>query len=230
MLVILGAIFWAFAIVSIILRAVAEDKVSKEIVACIKMVPALSGVVLVLTVPLGTFLFHYLLAPALVFCALGDIAMEYDVLPGLGLFLVAQILFTLNFLQLTFSTGLTLIPLVVFAVFVVGMLVYIMLYRKYLQTAETPMDPRMLTAVTMYAFVISLTLSTSVLLWFTVPGAPFGWTLPIGAALFVISDSVIGIAVFHHHTRGEGVIILTTYYLAIFLIALSAFYYFLTPV
>ena len=224
-LVILGAIFWAFAIVSIALRALAEDRVRKEIVSAIKMVPALTGLVLAVTTPASIFLYHYLLASALVFCAMGDVAMEYDVLPGLGLFLIAQILFVANFLQLTLNLGLTIITEAVFAAFLGGMLVYVFLYRRYLQTAEPPMEKGMVAAVTVYAFVISLTLSSSIMLAATVPWLSFGWILPLGAALFVLSDSVIGISVFHHHMRGEGVIILTTYYMAIFFIALSAIFY-----
>ncbi|TFF83972.1 lysoplasmalogenase, partial [Candidatus Thorarchaeota archaeon] len=220
-----GVVFWVFAIVSLVLRAVAEDRVRKEIVAAIKMVPALVGLALILTVPLSTSLFHYLLAGALVFCALGDIAMEYDVVPGLGLFLVAQILFTVNFLQQTLALGTALVPIAIFAVSMGGLLIYIALYRRYLASAETQLEPRMLTAVTVYAFAISLTLGTSILFWLSATGVVLGWVLPLGSLLFVISDSVIGIAVFHHHMRGEGVIILTTYYSAIFLIALSSLYY-----
>ncbi len=224
-LVILGVVFWAFAIVSIILRAVAEDRVRKEIVAIIKMVPALTGLILAITLPASVFLYHYLLAGALVFCAFGDVAMEYNVLPGLGLFLVAQILFVVNFLQLTLAVGLTFLPAAVFVLSLCGLLVYVFFYRRYLSTAETPIEKSMLTAVTVYAFVISLTLSSAVLLAVTAVEVPLAWILPLGAALFVTSDSVIGISVFHHRMRGEGVIILATYYLAIFFIALSAIFY-----
>jgi alkenylglycerophosphocholine/alkenylglycerophosphoethanolamine hydrolase len=225
LLVILGAVFWVFASISIILRAVAEDKIRKEMVAVLKMIPALSGVVLVLTVPPAIFLFHYLLAASLIFCALGDAAMEYDVLPGLGLFLFAHIIFVVNFVWLTTYFGLTLIPLIAFATCLGGMLFYTFIYRRYLMTAESPVPKTMLTAVTVYAIAISLTLCTSLLLWLTVAEMEIGWILFMGSLLFVASDSVIGISVFHHHMREEGVIILTTYYLAIFLIALSALVY-----
>jgi hypothetical protein len=224
-LVTLGVVFWTFAIVSIILRAVAEDRIRKEMVVVVKMIPALTGVVLALTIPVGISLYHYLLATSLVFCALGDVGMEYNIRPGLGMFLIAQILFVINFLQLTLTLGLTYQAGTIFLALLGMILVYVFFYTGYLQAGETPMEKNMLKAVTAYAFVISLTLSSSILLAATVPWLSFGWILPLGAALFVVSDSVIGVSVFHHHMRGEGVIILTTYYLAIFFIALSAILY-----
>lgn len=224
-LVIIGSLFWAFALISIIMRAVAEDRFSKEVVSAVKVVPAVSALMLVLVVPASTFLFHYVLAVTFLFCALGDIAMEYDIVRGLTLFLVAQLLFSVNFLQLAFAIGPGVVSIAGFAVAFLAMLSFSLLFRRYLGTAETPVAPRIMTAITIYAVAISLAVSSAVLLWISVPEVTLGWILPLGTAIFVVSDSMIASGAFHHHIKGEGIITLSTYYVAIFLIALSAIYY-----
>ena len=82
----------------------------------------------------------------------------------------------------------------------------------------------MFTAVKVYAIVLSLTLCTSLMLW-VATNAFLGWVPVLGALLFLISDSLIGIKEFHHEFAYQEFLILITYYAAIFLLSLTAFIY-----
>jgi uncharacterized membrane protein YhhN len=72
--------------------------------------------------------------------------------------------------------------------------------------------------------VISLTLSTSFLLWLTT-GAVLGFIPFLGACIFVTSDSLVGIREFHHHFNHQWLFIMATYYPAIFLLSLGPVVY-----
>lgn len=187
----------------------------------IKAVPAFSAVlfILFLQTPLG--LFCILLALALIFCGFGDIAMEYTILPGLTLFLIAHIIFTINFIIHSLPK-LALLPIMASAFVMIPLLVYIILFHRYLKTAEKPTE--LLPAVDVYAIVISLTLGSSLLLWLE-SGNELGFIPLLGAAFFIISDSLIGIREFHHRFRYDEPITMITYYLAIFLLSLAAMVY-----
>ncbi len=79
-------------------------------------------------------------------------------------------------------------------------------------------------AVNVYALMISLTLSTSLLLWLT-SGATLGFIPLVGAVFFILSDSVIGIREFHHDIRNAEIMILSTYCPAIFLLSSGAIFF-----
>ena len=219
-----GVIFWVCAVITIVLKSSESLKTKTGLIKLIKPIPALVGAAFVILMQPSTSLFYPLLAVALVLCALGDIGMEINILPGLGLFLFSHIVYTADFTWQSMLLGLQLLPLVVFVVCIAFMLIYIFLYQRYLKTTTKDVEPALLKAVIVYALMISLTLSTSLLLWLS-SGTLLGFIPFVGAAFFVFSDSVIGIREFHHDIKNGEVIILSTYYLAIFLLSLSVMIY-----
>jgi uncharacterized membrane protein YhhN len=219
-----SVVFWVCAIITIALKSNESLKTKTGLIKIVKPVPALAGTVfIILTMPSAS-LFYPLLAVALVLCALGDIGMEINILPGLGLFLFAHIFYTVNFVWQSTLIGPQIVPLSIFAVCFAFMLIYIFLYQRYLKTTTMGVEPVLLKAVNVYALMISLTLSTSLLLWLS-SGILLGIIPFAGTILFVFSDSVIGIKEFHHDIRNAEAIILSTYYLAIFLLSLCVLIY-----
>lgn len=219
-----GVIFWLCAVVTIVLKSSESLKTRTGLIKLIKPIPALAGAAFIVLIQPSTSLFYLLLAVALVLCALGDIGMEINILPGLGLFLFSHIVYTANFAWQSMLLGLQMMPLAIFVVCIAFMLIYIFLYQRYLKTTTKDVEPALLKAVIVYALMISLTLSTSLLLWLA-SGTLLGFIPFVGAAFFVFSDSVIGIREFHHDIKNGEVIILSTYYLAIFLLSLSVMIY-----
>ncbi|MHA2351647.1 MAG: lysoplasmalogenase [Candidatus Thorarchaeota archaeon] len=218
-----SAVFWVVAIVSTYLqdKASTGEKKVASLTTLIKMIPALSAVVFVLLFRTPT-LFTILLAAALVFCMFGDVGMEVDLVPGIGMFLIAHILYTTNFLWQASVEGLTLIPLTVFAGCLVVGVVYVFMLIRYLRASGPEIPPFILRAGTLYFIIIAATLSTSLLLWQT-SGVLLGFLPVIGALFFIISDSFIGINEFHHKLGRHEFYIMPTYYLAIFLLSLGVF-------
>jgi len=213
--------FWTFALVASYLKETTGKPFPARTI--IKMIPAFLAALSVLLNPSLT-LFYVLLMLALVLCGLGDIGMEYNILPGLGLFLFAHFVFVGNFLFQGLSLGPSVVPLAAFIACLAVMMVYVALFHRYLKSSSQAIPASLLRAVGFYAIIISLTLSTSLLLWLT-SGVLLGFVPFVGACLFVLSDSLIGIREFHHHFRFEWASVMITYYLAIFLLSLSAVAY-----
>jgi uncharacterized membrane protein YhhN len=219
-----GVIFWICAAITIVLKSSESLKTRTGLIKIVKPIPALAGAVFIILMQPSSSLFYTLLAMALVLCALGDIGMEINILPGLGLFLFAHIFYTINFMWQSTIVGLQAIPLVIFTVCFSVTLIYIFLYQRYLKTTTKDVEPALLKAVNVYALMISLTLSTSLLLWSS-SGTLLGFIPFVGAIFFVFSDSIIGIREFHHDIKNAEVIILSSYYVAIFLLSLGVLVY-----
>lgn len=213
--------FWIFALIASYLKETTQKPFPARTV--IKMIPAFLAALSVLLNPSLT-LFYVLLMVALVLCGLGDIGMEYNILPGLGLFLLAHFVFVGNFLFHSVLFGPSAVSLGAFVACVAVMMIYVILFRRYLKSSSQAIPASLLGAVGFYAITISLTLSTALLLWLT-SGVFLGFVPFVGAFLFVLSDSLIGIREFHHHFRLEWASVMITYYLAIFLLSLSALIY-----
>ncbi len=223
-LILYGIIFWVFAAIIILFKYAEALQSRFALRVLIKIVPAVAAAIFLLWMRPSDSIFYYLYSIALVLCALGDFGMEVNLLPGLGLFLISHVIYTLNFLLQSLVVGIPLIALAGFGACLIAMLVYIMLFRKYLSTSEIETPKQMLQAVYVYALIISLTLSTSLLLWFTT-NILLGFIPVLGAIFFVISDSMIGIREFHHQFQYEGYLVYVTYYLAIFLLSLGVLIY-----
>lgn len=218
-------IFWIFAVITVILKNSESLKTRTGLIKVVKPIPAISAVVFVIYMKLpAPALFYLLLAIALLLCAMGDIGMEMNILPGLGLFLFAHIFYTVNFLMMSVDLGIAVLPLTIFAIVLAGMFVYIYFYNRYIQTTEQEVLAVLLKSVNVYALMISLTLTSSLLLWLA-SDVLLGVIPFLGAILFVISDSLIGIKEFHHHFKFEEIYVLSTYFMAIFLLSLGVIVY-----
>ena len=224
-LIIYGALFWFFAIISIFLqdRASFGEKTLISITTAIKALPALIAVAYVILIRLPT-LFTILLAVALVFSMLGDVGMEVDLVPGIGMFLIGHIFYTATFLWQASTVGLSTIPVSIAGTCMILMVVYVVVLIRRLQASGPEVPPFILKAGTFYFLLISATLSSSILLWFST-NSLLGFVPVLGALFFVISDSLIGINEFHHKISRHEFFIKSTYYLAIFLLSLSVLVY-----
>jgi uncharacterized membrane protein YhhN len=228
-LIIFALFFWFFAIISTVLKAVREDELAVQseriknvptgLFIAIKVLPALISASIILVFrPSGAW-FYILLAVALIFCALGDIGMETKFLAGVLFFLITHLVFTTNFLWHSYLLGFSLLPLLAFIISYVIMIFVIILAVRFLDSSEPRLGPLKI-PLTIYVLILSLTLSSSLLLWL-ITGTMLGFIPFIGAIIFVVSDLLIGIKLFHRHFNKAEFTIFTTYYLAIFLLALS---------
>lgn len=216
-----SAVFWIFAIASTYMqdKASTGEKKVASLTTLIKVIPALSAVIFVILFRPPT-LFTILLTAALVFCMFGDVGMEVDLVPGIGMFLIAHILYTINFLWQATAAGLMMIPIVASVVCMVVLVVYVFMLIRYLRSSGPEVPPFILRTGTLYFIIISATFSTSLLLWLT-SGDILGFLPVLGALIFIVSDSLIGINAFHHKISHHELYIMPTYYVAIFLLSLS---------
>jgi hypothetical protein len=221
-LLIYGIAFWIVALVSTILQDRYPDAKVASYQTVVKAIPTILAFVYLFDALLVGSIFAILLGISLIFCVLGDVAMEKDIVPGIGMFLLAHLFFTVNFLwqgiSLTVNLTNALIAILCFG----GFVVYVFMYIRYLKSAGPEIPDFVLKAGSFYFILISATLSTSLLLWLTT-GALWGFLPVIGALFFVISDSIIALNEFHHELSHPEYLIMPTYYLAIFLLSLSIF-------
>ncbi len=219
-----SAIFWIVAIVSIYLQDKAASAGEKKLASpttLIKMIPTLSAAIFVILFRVPT-LFTILLTVALVFCTLGDVGMEVDLVPGIGMFLIAHILFTINFVWHSVLTGFLMVPEMLATTCLGFGIIFVVQFIRYLQSSGPDVPSFILRAGSLYFIMIVATLSFSLLLWQS-SGAILGFLPVIGALFFIISDSFIGINEFHHKLSRHEFYIMPTYYLAIFLLSLGVF-------
>ncbi len=218
-----SGVFWVFAIVSTYLKdkaSTGEKKVA-SLTTLVKIIPALSAAIFVLIFRLPT-LFTILLATALVFCMFGDIGMQADLIPGIGMFLIAHILYTINFLWQASTIGFDILQGIIAVVCMGLMVAYVFILIRYLRASGPEVPPFIMKAGTLYFLLISATLSTSLLLWLTYNNI-LGFLPVIGALFFILSDSLIAINEFRQKIPHHEFYIMPTYYLAIFLLSLGVF-------
>ena len=217
-----SVVFWAFAIVSTYLqdKAATGEKKLMSMTTLVKLIPALSAVIFVILLRSST-LFTILLAAALVFCMFGDVGMEADLVPGIGMFLIAHILYTTNFLWTSATMGLLMFPSLISGAGVILGVIYVVWLIKYLRSSGPEIPPFILRAGSFYFILVAATIGTSVLLWQT-SSIALGVLPVIGALFFILSDSLIAINAFHHNISHHEIYIMPTYYLAVFLLSLGA--------
>jgi uncharacterized membrane protein YhhN len=147
-----------------------------------------------------------LLSAAFLFCAAGDAALAYgdedNLTVGLGLFLVAQILFVATFTR-DFRIQKPRIPGAVCLVIYAVLMGFIL--RPFLEDMALP--------VYVYLSVITVMGITASF------RHPSSGLVAGGALLFIASDSILAIAEFHGAFWASDYLVMITYYLAIFLIA-----------
>ena len=145
---------------------------------------------------------------ALCFCLLGDVLLldpDYFVF-GLGSFLIGHLLFARGFITLGGfqKNGMALIVLLIF-----GIALYAWLYPD-LGPLKYPVAAYVLVILSMAWLGISLYLKNKI--------KPYA-LIAVGVVLFMFSDSMIAVNKFKTPFALSGVVILSTYWLAITLIA-----------
>ncbi len=221
-LLIYAIAFWIVALISTYLQDRYPDVGVASYQTVVKAIPTTLAFVYLIDALLTASLFAILLAGALIFCILGDIAMEKDIIPGIGMFLLAHLLFTVNFLWQSISLVPSLTNILLTILCFGGFVVYVFMYIRYLKSSGPEIPDFVLKAGSFYFILISATFSTSLLLWLTT-GALWGFLPVIGALFFIISDSIIALNEFHHKLSHPEFLIMPTYYLAIFLLSLGIF-------
>lgn len=156
-----------------------------------------------------------LLIIALCFCLLGDILLmkpDYFIY-GLGAFLMAHLIFAKGFIGLQ---GFQRNPIVALALLIIGIGLYAWLYPD-LSELKYP--------VAAYVLVILVMVWQAVGLYLNNKTTAFA-LIALGALFFMFSDSLIAVNKFKTPFELSGVVILSTYWLAITLIANGGSMYF----
>jgi uncharacterized membrane protein YhhN len=170
----------------------------------VKSIPAICLSVLALMAVPG--LRGKLLSAALLLCAAGDAALAYEdgenLTVGLGLFLVAQILFVVTFTR-DFKIQKPRIPGAVFLVTYAVLMAFIL----------TPSLEDMALPVYVYLTVITIMGITATSRY------PTSGLVVCGALFFIASDSMLAIEEFRGPFPASEYLVMITYYLAIFFIA-----------
>ena len=147
-----------------------------------------------------------LLSAALLFCAAGDAALGYEdgenLTIGLGMFLVAQVLFVVTFTR-DFKFQKPRIPGAIFLI----------AYAVLMAIMLTPSLEDMALPVYVYLTVITIMGITAAFRY------PTSGLVVCGALFFIASDSMLAIAEFRGPFPASEYLVMITYYLAIFLIA-----------
>ena len=169
----------------------------------IKAIPAISLAVLALIAISGSR--GKLLFASLLFCAAADIALELAAgkyfVAGLGLFLIAHILFIITFSR-DFKFQKSKIPIIVLLV----------VYSKMMAFLLTPSLKEM--AIPVYVYMTAITLMG---IFASLRTSKNDFTL-YGAISFIVSDSVLAINKFMIPVVAADYVVMITYYLALFLI------------
>jgi len=169
----------------------------------IKAIPAISLAVLAFIAVSGSR--GKLLFTSLLFCAAADIALELAggkyFVAGLGLFLIAHILFIVTFSR-DFKFQKSKIPVIILLI----------AYSKMMAFVLTPSLKEM--AIPVYIYMAAITLMG---IFASLRAAKNDFTL-YGAISFIVSDSVIATNKFMIPVMAADYIIMVTYYLALFLI------------
>ena len=169
----------------------------------VKALPAISLAVLAFIAISGSR--GKLLFTSLLFCAAADIALELAAgkyfVAGLGLFLVAHILFIITFSR-DFKFKKSKIPVIVLLI----------VYSKMMAFVMTPFLKEM--AIPVYIYMTAITLMG---IFASLRAARNDFTL-YGAISFIVSDSVLAINKFMMPVPAADYAVMITYYLALFLI------------
>jgi uncharacterized membrane protein YhhN len=186
----------------------------------IKIIPAGSAILFVLLSQNKSFYFSIVLSAALVFCLLGDLGMEKGIIPGLPLFLIAQLLFIISFLGQSLVVGIDIEAILIMLIVAGLFAFYLYFFIKYLNSSEKSLG-ELLIPVIIYCIFISGMVVSIVLVWFSSGLIEFSIVF-LGGIMFVISDSTIAVREFHHDISNNVVKVMFTYYLAIFLLSLAS--------
>ncbi|MFW9853635.1 MAG: lysoplasmalogenase [Candidatus Thorarchaeota archaeon] len=224
-------LFGLIALISILVKSVKSGEVVIDniilqkltrINVLLKMTPAgLATIFAYLWITDNPF-YQFGLAGALLFCFFGDFGIDKHFLLGFGLFLVAQLMFTVTFLVETFTLGTPVYLTVTGVILIALVLIYMVFYLNYLRSSPSGLG-NYLIPIMLYCIGITLMVVSSIIFWFSLNEVYAGFIV-LGAISFVISDSFLGIHRFHHEITWREFKVTSTYYLALLLLSLSAIY------
>lgn len=206
-----------------------EDTTSNSI---IRILPVLKGLPVLLAV-----IFSYLLASrktestfvigimlALLLCLIGDYLIDKSFIKGMMAFGLGHIVFTISFSYgiILNDSNITQTTVILLSVLIVIIAVYGILFIKYLSMLQVP--KKYFNPIKVYIFLISLMFLTATSLAYLKDVEKLIF-LPIGALLFVFSDSTIALREFRPKEMKYSVIkVMAPYYLAIFCLSLTTMY------
>lgn len=179
---------------------------NSDYILIFKIIPMILIIILALTTKTANIKkYHTLIIIGLIFCTIGDYTLQWFIV-GLSFFLIGHIFYISAF----FTTNEQKPPKsLLIGLIIYGLIMAIIIPGGLLKDGETVLA----IAVTVYIAVI-LTMGWSA--WRT--NSKFAI---IGAALFIISDTVLAINRFTYDIPFSGEIIMITYYGAQLLLALS---------
>lgn len=186
----------------------------------IKILPAGSAILFVLLSKNDSIYFSIVLSSALFFCLLGDLGMEKGVIPGLPIFLIAQLLFIISFLGQALEIGINGEAVIITLILALLFALYFYYFINYLNSSEKGLGELFIPVIIYCVFISGMVLSI-VIVWFSSGLLEFS-IIFLGGLLFVISDSTIAIREFHHRFSYNVVKVMTTYYAAILLLSLAS--------
>ncbi len=222
-----SVVFIITAVVFIVVKSVKVNEYTIEndmiqrltnISTYFKGIPAALAALFVFVMRPDNSLFYIILVGAFLFCLAGDIGMEKGITTGLPLFLIAQILFSAAFIgQALRIDSPNLDILILTSLVALGTAAYVILFIRYLESSDVGLLEFKIPVLVYCVFLSAMFIST-VLLWITSEEATF-IIVVIGALLFLISDSTIGVREFHHKITKGVLKTMSTYYSAIFLLS-----------
>lgn len=229
--------FSTFSVLYIFIKSSREGELSyyqnfsmniqNEYLIVLKIIPALLTIIFALLIRNPKFESDLYLGIiiALIFCLIGDIAIEYNLINGIIMFSIAHIFFIL-----TFFSGywihfyhLDFIPVMFLSIMVFLIIIYNSLFINFLKGGGKL--GKLTAPITIYTMLIStmFTLAFSVVYFMRLDQLAI--VIPIGALFFIISDSLIAIREFHTKDIKYSVAkIMGTYYIAIFLLSFTSAY------
>jgi uncharacterized membrane protein YhhN len=221
--------FVFFAVLFIVIKAIKANELqfNNQIVNSllpystgVKIIPAGLAIIFVLVNQHESVFLSLFLSLGLLFCLLGDAGMEKGLIPGLPLFLVAQILLIVTFVGESLTIGISTEAFIITGLVTIAVAGYDVFFIRYLETSEEGLGEFRIPVIIYCVFLSGMFLST-LLLWTSSNTQEFGLVV-LGGLLFVISDSIIAIREFHHPITNNIIKVMSTYYSAIFLLSLSS--------
>lgn len=199
---------------------------SNKIISYINVLTLLKAIPLVLAILFAYFLrsersvLYLGIIIGLLFCLLGDYFIDRTFIEGMLMFAIAHVFFIISFLYGidVHLTSFTLQDFGLMGFITLLIVIYDFFFLKYLRMLNIP--DKYVTPITGYTILISLMLASSIWLAYTAAIAEVV-ILPIGALLFVSSDSLIAIREFSGKEIDYSVLkVMGTYYMAIFCISI----------
>ncbi|OLS26643.1 MAG: hypothetical protein HeimC3_07450 [Candidatus Heimdallarchaeota archaeon LC_3] len=193
------------------------NKLSENILIIFKIIPTLLVTIFVFLNPVDDTIFSIIFGVAFLLCFFADIGVEKNFLIGMVLFLLAQVFFIISFVNWAFN-NVTGEQYIILGVVFVLLLIYDFTLLKYLSSSEKGLGEFKIPVI-IYSIALSLMLLSTVFLYISVTAVELIIVI-FGALLFVTSDSFIAVREFHHKFKYSELIIMPTYYGALFFLSL----------